>query len=381
MNPNHTTPGRPKYKILYQWIVDRIYDGTYQYRQKLPSESSLCSQFQISRQTVRNALKELEEDGYITRAKGSGSFVSKAIRTREKIIGVLFTTLGDYINSNTLTGLESIFSKKGYSILLEQSHNRVENETLFLKKMLNSKVSGLIIEGSKSSFPSPNAELYAKLTNLKIPYVFINNFFSNIPAPSVMWDDEKASYLVTEQLIKSGHKKIAGLFRFDEVQGPNRYLGYVKALMDNGLAVQEDYISWYGLSGQPGEQKRQFKNVDLFVDDVIESCSALICYNDYIACHVVPYLASKNISIPEDLTVVSFDNSDITKLYDSQRVPSISHPKEKLGELAADILMQYIENPSANPSQCSRFIFPVSKEEELTFEKVLLSPGAERIHL
>lgn len=370
MNLPTTALHKPKYKALYQWLINRIYDGTYKFQEKLPSESTLCANFGISRQTVRNALQELEADGYIIRSKGSGSFVNKEIRKKEKLIGVLFTTLGDYINSNILTGLESVFNQNGYSILLEQSHNRIENETLFLKKMINSKVSGLIIEGAKSSFPSPNTKLYTKLTELKIPYVFINSYYSNIPAASVVWDDEKVSYLVTEQLIKSGHTKIAGLFRFDETQGPNRYLGYIRALMDNHIAVQEDFISWYGLSGQSGEEKRQLRNVDAFIDDIISSCSALICYNDYIACHIVPYLASRGISIPSDLTVVSFDNSDITQLYGAQRVPSVAHPKEKLGEMAANILMQYITDPSA-PQTASRVVFPVSREQELTFEKIL----------
>ncbi|HIR14590.1 MAG TPA: GntR family transcriptional regulator [Candidatus Choladousia intestinavium] len=371
MNTTHTGSFTPKYRELYQWLADRIYDGTYKYQQKLPSESALCRQFSISRQTVRNAMDQLECDGFIIRSKGSGSFVSKRVRKKEKLIGVLFTTLGDYINSNILTGLESIFTQHGYSMLLEQSHNRIETETLFLEKMLNSKVSGLIIEGTKSSFPSPNEELYRRLSEMKIPYIFINNYFSNISGPSVIWDDEKVSYLVTEQLIKSGHKKIAGLFRFDETQGPNRYLGYVKALMDNHLPIQEDYISWYCFSGQPGEQKRQYQGVDLFVEDVLENCTALICYNDFIACHVVPYLTSRGVRIPDDLTVVSFDNSDITKLYDSKQVPSIEHPKEKLGEMAARLLLRYIEDPTLDPTVSSRVKFPVLKEQEVTFERVL----------
>ena len=369
---NKSTPNiKPKYKALYQWLSERILNGTYQYQQKLPSESALCSQFGFSRQTVRNALAQLEADGYIVRSKGSGSFVNKKTRSKDKIIGVLFTTIGNYVNSDILTGLESVFTKKGYSLLLEQSHNRVENETLFLKKMLESKVSGLIIEGAKSSFPSPNAALYEKLTDLRIPYVFINNYFSNISGPSVVWDDEQVSYLVTEQLIKSGHREIAGLFRFDEIQGPNRYLGYVRALMDNQIPVQEDFISWYSYSNQPGEQRRQDLSVDTFVDEIRETCTALICYNDFIACHIVPYLTAQGVSIPDNLTVVSFDNSDITKLYDSKRIPSVEHPKDKLGELAANILLKYIEDPSADPTICSRVKFPVSREQELTFERIL----------
>ena len=86
----------------------------------------------------------------------------------------------------------------------------------------------------------------------------------------------------------------------------------------------------------------------------------------HYSCHVVPYLASKNISVPEDLTVISFDNSNVTKLYDSTRVPSINHPKEKLGEMAANLLLQYIEAPTSIPSGHPQIIFPVSKEQELT---------------
>lgn len=369
MNKTQTEYGKlPKYKILYKWITDQIYNGTFKYMEKLPSESELCNQFQISRQTVRNAFQELETDGLISRSKGSGSFVAKEVEVfqKENIIGILFTNVGNYISSKILTGFETVFYPKGYSLLLEQSHNRLENESLFLKKMLNSKVSGLIIESVKSSLPSPYTDLYEQLRLHHIPFVFINNRLCNVDAPSVMWDDEKASYLMTKRLIQKGHTKIAGLFRFDETQGLNRYLGYIKALKDFNIPIQEDFISWYGLSGQKEESKRQFKNIDLFIDDISIQCSALICYNDHIACHVVPYLASKNISVPEDLTVISFDNSNVTKLYDSTRVPSINHPKEKLGEMAANLLLQYIEAPTSIPSGHPQIIFPVSKEQELT---------------
>lgn len=369
MNKTQTEYGKlPKYKILYKWITDQIYNGTFKYMEKLPSEFELCNQFQISRQTVRNAFQELETDGLISRSKGSGSFVAKEVEVfqKEKIIGILFTNVGNYISSKILTGFETVFYPKGYSLLLEQSHNRLENESLFLKKMLNSKVSGLIIESVKSSLPSPYTDLYEQLRLHHIPFVFINNRLCNVDAPSVMWDDEKASYLMTKRLIQKGHTKIAGLFRFDETQGLNRYLGYIKALKDFNIPIQEDFISWYGLSGQKEESKRQFKNIDLFIDDISIQCSALICYNDHIACHVVPYLASKNISVPEDLTVISFDNSNVTKLYDSTRVPSINHPKEKLGEMAANLLLQYIEAPTSIPSGHPQIIFPVSKEQELT---------------
>ena len=86
MNKTQTEYGKlPKYKILYKWITDQIYNGTFKYMEKLPSESELCNQFQISRQTVRNAFQELETDGLISRSKGSGSFVAKEVEVSKSI--------------------------------------------------------------------------------------------------------------------------------------------------------------------------------------------------------------------------------------------------------------------------------------------------------
>ncbi len=151
---NHlSTSNGIKYKALYSWMIGKINDGSFAYKEKLPSESALCEQFQISRQTVRNAMDRLCQEGYIERVKGSGSFVTKPVRIREKTIGILFLTISGYINANILNGIEEVLTKQGYSILLELSHNRVVNETRFLQKMLTSNVSGLIIEGTKSSFP------------------------------------------------------------------------------------------------------------------------------------------------------------------------------------------------------------------------------------
>lgn len=83
--------------------------------EKLPSESELCNQFQISRQTVRNAFQELETDGLISRSKGSGSFVAKEVEVfqKEKIIGILFTMLAITLVLKSSLALKQFFIQKG----------------------------------------------------------------------------------------------------------------------------------------------------------------------------------------------------------------------------------------------------------------------------
>ena len=132
--------------------------------------------------------------------------------------------------------------------------------------------------------------------------------------------------------------------------------------MDHGIEVREDLIGWYHTSNQPQETRRQDLVVDLFTDDIAASSDALICYNDLIACRVIRRLMDAGISIPQQISVASFDNSDVTKFYGLGRIPSLNHPKEELGRQAAELLMRYIENPELDATARNMVVLPATIE-------------------
>ncbi|KSV56945.1 hypothetical protein ATO21_02590 [Pediococcus acidilactici] len=66
-----------QYKQISEELIQQIESGEFAIKSKLPSEKELCNQYDVSRITVRKALAELEEKGYITRRQGQGSFVKK----------------------------------------------------------------------------------------------------------------------------------------------------------------------------------------------------------------------------------------------------------------------------------------------------------------
>ena len=337
----------PKFKYwnLYSWIVEKINDGTFSYNLKLPSEAELCEKFAVSRQTVRNALRQLSEDGYIFSVKGSGSFVRKHVRRREKRIGVIFTTVSGYICADILSGLETEFTSHGYSVQLEISHGRIENERNFLQKVLDSQLSGMIIEATKSNFPSPNSDLFRQLDESGIPYVFVNSYYSNVPCNAVVWDDENISYKLTSRLIEAGHKKIACIFRYDEMQGGRRYLGYTRAMLDHGLGINDSIICWYSNCDDYHQlSKHQSEMIDSFLSSLKGNCTALICYNDLIAGNVINKLRAQNILIPDEIAIASFDNSDLVQFFGLNSMYSFDHPKDRLGQVAANLLMDLIHN-------------------------------------
>lgn len=354
-----------KYQDLVQAILAKIKDGTFPYNSKLPSEAEFCSEFSVSRQTVRNALKQLANDGYIYSVKGSGSFVNMSARPRKKKIGVMFTTVAGYICSDILNGLENVFTKNGYSIQLELSHDRCDFETRFLQKMCNSNVSGIIIEASKSNFPTPNAALFRQLDELRIPYVFVNGYYRNVPCNAVVWEDENVAYQMTTRLIKAGHRKIGCIFRFDEMQGAHRYLGYTRALIENDIEINNDIICWYHDTIENSCVKPlQTVLIEKFIDQLSDNCTALVCYNDLIAGIVINRLQMNNIKIPEQISIVSFDNSDLVKLFSLKGFYSFEHPKNEIGHVAAKRLLHLIKHPDDNERQILMVKSPQSGLED-----------------
>jgi GntR family transcriptional regulator len=68
----------PYYYQVYEYLLNKIKDGKIKEGYQLPNEILLCDMFQVSRTTIREALRELDANGYITRGRGQGTFISKA---------------------------------------------------------------------------------------------------------------------------------------------------------------------------------------------------------------------------------------------------------------------------------------------------------------
>ncbi len=127
-----------KYQEICIWIKDRLEKGELKAGDKIESEYQLCSQFQVSRQTVRHAIAVLEEEGIVKRYRGSGTYISDFGRTlppKEKTmqIAVMTTFVQEYIFSSIIRELETQFTEAEYSLQISFTNNSVEKERLILK--------------------------------------------------------------------------------------------------------------------------------------------------------------------------------------------------------------------------------------------------------
>ena len=334
-----------KHRRISQWILNAINTGQYKPGDKLPSEHALAQQFDASRQTVRHATEELVERGLLTRQRGSGTYVSGNAFPNgyePKRVGVITTYVDDYIFPGLIQGIEDVLTDQGYSIPLGITHNKHADETGCLARILDDNLCGLIIEGTKSSIPSPNLPLFEKLRARGVPMVFLNGYYREFSQCGVFQDDVSAAKLLTEHLLENGHKKIAGIFKSDDLQGLKRFEGMCQALTEAGFSVEDDRILWYTTEDLPDLLAGP---ADSIVLKRFGDATALVCYNDQIAASVSELLKRNGKKVPEDLSIVSFDNSPLAA-ENTYNFTSAVYPSTEVGNTAARLLIRCIRDTS-----------------------------------
>jgi GntR family transcriptional regulator, arabinose operon transcriptional repressor len=333
-----------KHELLSKWIEENIANKTYSPGTKIPSENELATMFAISRQTVRQSIGNLVSKGILIREQGSGTYVNNSMIVptfkETKRIGVITTYLDDYIFPTIIHGIEEVLTSNGYTLTLGITHNKTSDEENCLLKMMQGGIDGLIIEGTKTALPNTNASLYNKLSESKIPMVFINGFYNDYNGSYVVMDDVKAGETLTNILIEKGHERIAGIFKSDDIQGLKRYEGMQKSLKNHNIHRDDSLILWYTTE----DFKYLFGgNMDKIILERFKGVTAIVCYNDLVAAELIQLLKRNNLSVPEDISLVSFDNSFLAKQI-VYNLTSAVYPFKKIGKKSAQLLLASIQN-------------------------------------
>lgn len=364
---------QPKYQILQEWLRERIISGEYCENQQIPTEAELAEQFPYSRHTIRQAISTLENEGLLRRIRGKGTFVcrpqsgqSTAQMPGNQRIGVLTTYLDDYIFPGIVNGIERVLTEHGELFTLGLTHNKTQQEAAALQRLLDSGISGLIIEGTKSALPTPNKPILQKFRDAGIPMVFINGFYDGGSDSSVLMDDVYSGEMVTQLLLDHGHRNIGGIFKSDDIQGIKRYQGMIRGMQNNGQNIHDDSILWYTTEDLP----YLFAGaMDQMILTRLKDASAVICYNDEIAVNLISVLNRAGKQVPHDISIVGFDNSPFAALplYD---LTTVTYPAQQIGETAARILLKSLADPSYRES--------VKIQPELVLRKSVMTRTLQR---
>lgn len=341
-----TRGGLPKYLQLKQEILSWLHSGEWKPHDLLPSENALASQFGMSRQTVRQTLSELEQEGYLYRQRGKGTYVAPPDYVKSgaagAAVGMVTTYISDYIFPHIVRGAEAVLRSRGMGLYLTSTDNDKQREKDSLQLMAERSVGGLIVEPTKSAEGNPNLEQYLAFRYRGVPVVMINARYPELDCPCLIVDDEAGGFAAAEHLIQLGHRRIAGLFKTDDLQGTRRMKGFLRALRQHGVPVMPDGIVTYA------SENKWSRPAELLADMLRreDRPTALVCYNDELAVALLETIRQAGLSVPDDLSLVGFDDSTLAQAAEV-KLTTLTHPKTAMGERAAEMLLRLMADPSA----------------------------------
>lgn len=331
-----------KYSEIVNWIIDEIASGNLPEGAKLPTEKEMMAQFGVSRQSVRRAVRQLEEEGIVRSVRGSGIYVEETRVSSSKRIAVILNNYDGYVFPAKLKGINTVLEEAGYVSSLFVLDNMISKEYQILQTLSNEDYEGIILDGTQDLLPRADARLFSSITQ-EIPTVMLDSYYQGFSVPSVQINNELAGYTATKYLIDHGHRAIAYVGRIDYTHGIEKYKGYIRAQLDSRIPINDNQVFFYIYN--QGELIYDGKMGQRLLD-TISRCTAVFCYNDELAYNLIRFLNANGISVPDDISMVGFDHTPMPD--HPVQVTSIMHPTERIGKKAAENLLQLIHQPQFN---------------------------------
>lgn len=255
-------------------------------------------------------------------------------KQKSKTIAVIIPEIANNFFTLAINGIESIARQHGYHVLIYLTHEDYQKEAEITQLLQNGRVDGVLM--SLSSNNNEHQHLY-DLHKKMLPLVFFDRVFEDPEAAKVMTDDYESGYKATAHLIEQGCRRIAHLAIPPNLSiGKKRMQGYMQALIDHNIAVQDDLIIQcsdnqqmnYAFIRELLERKNR--------PDGIFAAVEKLAINTYQAC------AELRLAIPDEVKVISFANLE-TAAFLNPSLTTITQPAFEIGKQAASILFEAIK--------------------------------------
>lgn len=262
--------------------------------------------------------------------------IARGLRTgKSNTIGLIVTDISNSFYAKIARRIESRASMFGYNLIFCSSDERVEREEALIQMLRGRQVDGLILA---TTFKDDS--VLNELINEEYPFVLIDRFISGLDTNYVVVDNYNSSMLAVEQLIGNGHEEI-GLLTISPSHLStirDREQGYIDALKKHQVDVKETNICEIPFNDI-------YDQVGLELNRLLGGSSpvtALYATNNNIAKACLEHLADINLSIPDDVALLSYDDIDVFK-FCNPPVTAVAQPINEIGDHALDILLELIK--------------------------------------
>ena len=296
---------------------------------------ALNDSYEISESTKEKIQKYAKENNY------KPNFNALSLKSRStKTIGVILPTMLNYFFAQVFKGIEKTALERGYKIITTISNQSFDKEAEIIEMLSNGSIDGFLLSMAKETELNQNFSHFEESIENGTPIVMFDRVAQSISCDKVITDDLKGARKTVEFLYKKGHKKIAFISTMSDLHiGKQRFEGYKKGLEKVGLPFNEELV----LNITERDYKKYIDVVKPFIKS--REIDAVITTGESVAVSTMKAVKKNGKKIPKDVAVIAFSNGILAR-HSSPKMTTISQHGEKMGENAAKILIDKLENKS-----------------------------------
>lgn len=258
------------------------------------------------------------------------NFMASNLRKgKSKIVGIIVPRVHREFFANVIGGAESVLWEAGYSAIICQTMESLEEEKKALKTLKNYRVAAIMMS---HAIEAVNGEHIKGILYGSVPLIQFDRIFPDLPGAKIVGNDCKGAYDATKHLIEQGYRKIGTVAGYmSTLVYVERLAGYRMALEDSGIPYDESLVFYGAIVRETGYQAGK--------DALAAGCDALYCAGAFSALGAMDAAKEAGLRIPEDIGIVGTANEGFTSFMTPSMTTLAQHPYE-MGQAAARTFLE-----------------------------------------
>lgn len=259
------------------------------------------------------------------------------VSNKSNSVGLIIPDLENPFFSTLAKKLEKELRSINYVLLIVNSDTGDTSDLELVTTLHQRNVDAILLATSLSTFGNEDT-LTEYIKSIDIPVIILDRSLPGYSGSQILFDNKLGGYLATQHCLDQGHTLIGIITaRNTSISGLYRYLGYVEAMKDYGIAIKENLISDGSFDFNSG-----YEYAEKLIDN---GATAIICANDLIAFGVLKKAQELNILIPDNLAIIGYDNLAINDML-GIGLTSVSQDIAQLAKNAVQVLKETLKDPT-----------------------------------
>ena len=313
----------------------------------------------VSEKTRQKVLDVIDSSGYTPNAFARGLGLD-TMRT----IGILCADCSDLFIAKALYYLEQYLRENDYDTILCCTSYELERKQDCMDLLLSKRVDGVILCGSNFLHDKDENNAYIREAAASVPVMLLNAEYDCKNVYSALCDDHRSMMNAVKAMADAGRKEILYLYNSNSFSGQKKRSGYIAGLEAVGLPVKEEYQCYYSGSREDTDEMRNF--ITGLADKGL-SFDAIIASDDALALAAVRYARTAGKRIPEDLSIIGYNNSLLATCCDPE-LTSVDNQQEILCKTLVHTLVSILNGE--NVPQKSIFYGELIERDTMKLNKL-----------